>query len=88
MNNHELGKDYSVGFVKDPQLQKLFETANAIDTHTPENMTALENYVLEQGYFYAIGAPRINMVYSKNIAKVVLRENEFLLPGACTYILQ
>jgi len=85
MNNHELGKDYSIGFVKDPQLQKLFETANAIDTHTPENMTALQNYVLEHGYFYAIGAPRINMVYSKNITNVVLRENEFLLPGACTY---
>jgi peptide/nickel transport system substrate-binding protein len=87
MNNHELGKDYSVGFVKDPQLQKLFETANAIDTHTPENMTALENYVLANGYFYAIGSPRINQVYSKNIAKVVMRENEFLLPGACTYLL-
>jgi peptide/nickel transport system substrate-binding protein len=87
MNNHELGKDYSVGFVKDPQLQTLFETANAIKTHTPENLTALENYVLEKGYFYAIGSPRINMVYSKNITKVVMRESEFLLPGACTYIL-
>ena len=45
MNNHELGTDYSVGFVKDPELQRLFEVANAIDTHTPENMTALQNYV-------------------------------------------
>jgi ABC-type transport system substrate-binding protein len=87
MNNHELGKDYSVGFVVDPELQRLFEVANAIDTHTPENMTALQNYVLEHGYFYAIGSPRINMVYTKNITKVVLRENEFLLPGACTYVL-
>ncbi len=87
MNNHELGKDYSVGFVKDPQLQTLFETANAIETHTPENLTALENYVLEHGYFYAVGSPRINMVYSKNISKVVLRESEFILPGACTYVL-
>jgi ABC-type transport system substrate-binding protein len=87
MNNHELGKDYSVGFVKDPELQRLFEVANAIDTHTAENLTALENYVLANGYFYAIGSPRINMVYSKNIAKIVMRESEFLLPGACTYIL-
>lgn len=87
MNNHELRTDYSVGFVKDPELQRLFEIANAIDTHTPENMTALQDYVQENGYFYAIGSPRINMVYSKNIAKIVLRENEFLLPGACTYYL-
>jgi peptide/nickel transport system substrate-binding protein len=87
MNNHELGKDYSVGFVKDPKLQKLFETANAIDTHTAENLTALENYVLANGYFYAVGSPRINMVYSKNIAKVVFRESEFIRPGACTYTL-
>jgi ABC-type transport system substrate-binding protein len=71
MNNHELGKDYSVGFVVDPELQRLFEVANAIDTHTPENMTALQNYVLEHGYFYAIGSPRINQVYTKNITKVV-----------------
>jgi peptide/nickel transport system substrate-binding protein len=85
MNNHELGKDYSVGFVKDPQLQKLFETANAIDTHTPENMTALENYVLDQGYFYAVGSPRINQVYSKNIDNVAMRESEFIIPGASTY---
>ncbi len=86
MNNHELGKDYSVGFVKDPQLQTLFETANAIASHTPENLTALENYVLANGYFYAIGSPRINMVYSKNISKVVFRENEFILPGSSTYV--
>jgi ABC-type transport system substrate-binding protein len=87
MNNHELGADYSVGFVRDPELQRLFEVANAIDTHTPENMTALQNYVQQQGYFYAIGSPRINMVYTTNLATVVLRESEFILPGACTYIL-
>ena len=87
MNNHELGTDYSVGFVKDPELQRLFEVANAIGTHTPENMTALENYVLEHGYFYAIGAPRINQVYTKNITQIVMRESEFLLPGACTYVM-
>ena len=87
MNNKELGKDYSVGFVKDPELQRLFEVANAIQTSNPESMTALQNYVIEHGYFYAIGAPRINMVYTKSIAKTFLRENEFLLPGACTYIL-
>jgi len=85
MNNHELGTDYSIGFVKDPQLQKLFETANAIDTHTPENLTALENYVLANGYFYAVGSPRINQVFSKNITRVFLRESEHILPGACTY---
>jgi peptide/nickel transport system substrate-binding protein len=85
MNNHELGKDYSVGFVKDSQLQKLFETANAIDTHTAENLTALENYVLANGYFYAVGSPRINQVYNKNVTKIVMRESEFIWPGACTY---
>jgi hypothetical protein len=71
--------------VKDAELQRLFEVANAIDTHTAENLTALENYVLANGYFYAIGSPRINMVYSKNISKVVFRESEFIRPGACTY---
>ena len=29
MNNQELGTDYSVGFVKDPELQRLFEIAKA-----------------------------------------------------------
>ena len=59
MNNKELGTDYSVGFVKDPELQRLFEVANAIETHTPENMTALHDYDLENGYLYAIGSPRL-----------------------------
>ena len=88
MNNHELDTDYSVGFVKDPELQRLFEVANAIDTHTPENMTALQNYVpatrvLLCGRFSA----ESTWCYTKDIAKVVLRENEFILPGACTYYL-
>jgi len=87
MNNHELGTDYSVGFVRDPELQRLFEVANALDTHSPESMTALQNYVQENGYFYAIGAPRINMVYTNDITEVFLRENEFILPGACTYVM-
>jgi len=87
MNDKELGADYSVGFVKDPELQRLFEVAKAIDTHTPENMTALHDYNLANGYQYAIVSPRLNMVYTSDIAKIYLRENEFILPGACTYYL-
>ena len=87
MNNLELGTGYSVGFVTDPELQRLFEVAKAIDTHTPENMTALHNYVLANGYQYAIVSPRLNMVYTSDIAEIFLRENEFILPGACTYVL-
>ena len=88
MNNKELGTGMSHGFIKDDKLQQLFEAASAVATHDEAHMTALHDYVLEKAYLYAVAVPTINLVYSSNIAKVVLRENEFFLPGACTYYLE
>ena len=85
MNNTEFGNGMACGFVKDDTLQQLFETASNVETHTPENMTACHDYLLEKGYEYAIGSPLLNFVYTNHITKLVLRENEFFLPGASSY---
>jgi peptide/nickel transport system substrate-binding protein len=87
MNNKELGIGMSMGFIKDDQLQLLFETARTFATHDDAHMTALHDYILEKGYLYAVAAPMINLVYTSKMAEVVLRENEFMLPGACNYYL-
>lgn len=87
MNNNEFGNGMACGFVADDTLQTLFETASNVSTHTPENMTALHDYLLSQGYEYAIGIPVLNIVHTNAIAEMVLRENEFFMPGASNYYL-
>jgi peptide/nickel transport system substrate-binding protein len=85
LNYNEYGNDMSHGFIHDEKLQELFLTARTAATHNDETMTALHDYILEKAYHYAIGSPIINMVYPSNMTDLVFRENEFLMPGACTY---
>ena len=87
MNNLELGNGMSMGFIKDDKLQELFVAARTAKTHDDAHMTALHDYVLQNAYLYAVGAPKINMVYTSKLAEVVLRENEFFLPGGSNYFL-
>ena len=87
MNRNEFGTGVNMAFINDDKLQELFETASSVDGHTPENMQALNDYNLEQGYFYAVVSPEINAVYSNKFASLAFREGEFLAPGACEYYL-
>jgi ABC-type transport system substrate-binding protein len=87
MNNQELGNGMSMGFIKDDKLQELFVAARTAKTHYEAHMTALHDYVLQNAYLYAVASPKINTVYTNKIAQVVLRENEFFLPGGSNYFL-
>lgn len=87
LNNAELGTGMSVGFVADETLQELYTIAATNDTHNDETMTAVHNHVVEQGYHYPVVTPVLNLIHTSDIADLVLRENEFFLPGASSYYL-
>lgn len=87
MNRNEFGTGSNMAFINDDKLQELFETASILDTHDDEHMTALVDYVQENGYFYAVCSPQINAVYSDCFATLAFHEGEFLRPGACEYYL-
>jgi len=87
LSNTEYGNGMALGFIQDAQLQSLFETANDESTHTPENMTAVANYVISNAYNYAVAYPLLAVVYNSKIAHLYMREDQYFLPGASTYYL-
>ena len=87
VNYNEFGTGKNMSFIQDDQLQKLYETASSISGHTKENMNTIHNYILQNGYYYALCSPEINAVYSKAFASLAYHEGEFLRPGACDYYL-
>lgn len=87
VNNEEFGTGYNMSFIQDDTLQSLFETASSIEGHTKENITAVHDYILENAYYYALGSPTINAIYSKDFAQLTYREHEFLRAGASEYYL-
>lgn len=86
-NYNEFGTGYNMSFIKDDTLQSVYETANSLDGHTEENMTAFHDYVLENGYYYAVCSPKINAVYADCFATLAFAEGEFFRPGACEFYL-
>lgn len=75
----------TVNFFVDDKLQSLVKTAIAIDTHTPENIDAVHQYLKEiciaMGLCYATN----NYVSTSTITNFVMDFKSRIVPGACTY---
>lgn len=87
MNNKEFGTEYNMAFIADDTLQEKLLNVMSLAGHTDENTTDMVDYILENGYYYALCSPATNAVYSEDFAKLVYRESEFLRAGACDYYL-
>lgn len=85
LNYNEFGMNKSMGFVYDETLQELFMTANTIENHTPENMTALHEYILDNAYLYHLAYGTGFSVYTSDITEIVYRENTSFFPAASSY---
>jgi len=81
----EFGMDKSMGFIHDETMQEMFMNANTIETHTPENMTALHDYILDHAYLYHLAYGTGFSVYTSDITEIVYRENTSFIPSACVY---
>ncbi len=83
INQYE-GTAYSLGWIKDDQLQSLYETAKANDT--TESIRAILDYVIENGYSYALVGSSSGVVYTTGIDAIYLREGNFATIGASTFV--
>lgn len=86
-NYNEFGTDFNMAFIHDETLQDYLTTCSSLDGHTTENMDAMHDYILENGYYCALTTSAMNAVYSEDFANLVYRESEFLRAGACDYYL-
>ena len=86
-NYNEFGTDYNMAYIHDDTLQDYLVTCTTLDGHTTENMNAMHDYILENGYYCALSTNAMSAVYNSNFANLVYRENEFLRAGACDYYL-
>lgn len=86
-NYTEFGTDYNMAYIHDETLQDYLVTCTTLEGHTTENMNAMHDYILENGYYCALTTSAMNAVYSEDFASLVYRESEFLRAGACDYYL-
>jgi ABC-type transport system substrate-binding protein len=85
LNLDEFGMDKSMGFIHDETMQEMFMNANTIETHTPENMSALHDYILDHAYLYHLAYGTGFSVYTSDVTEIVYRENTSFIPSACVY---
>lgn len=76
-----------MAYIHDDTLQDYLTTCTTLDGHTTENMNAMHDYILENGYYCALSTNAMSAVYNSDFASLVYRENEFLRAGACDYYL-
>jgi hypothetical protein len=82
--NQNEGTAYSIGWIKDDQLQSLYETAKASDD--TESIKAILDYVIENGYSYALVGSSSGVVYTTDIDELYLREGKIVTLGPSTYV--
>ena len=87
VNYDEFGTGYNMAFIHDETLQENLIQVKSVEGHTPENMTKMHEYMVENAYYHALCSPQMNAVYNDCFATLVYRESEFLRPGACDYYL-
>jgi peptide/nickel transport system substrate-binding protein len=83
INEHE-GTAYSIGWIKDDHLQSLYETTKAKDD--TESISAILDYVIENGYSYALVGSSSGVVYTTGINELYLREGKVATIGPSTFV--
>lgn len=83
-NTTDFGGEYSNGFVVDEKLWELFGKANSAATHTPENLTAIYEYITEMGYHYVLMYMNSSAVAS-NVVTGFYYWDSVILPHCCEY---
>jgi len=80
------GVGYSLGFIKDPKLQSLYEAASADATHDKQHMNEIVKYVVDNGYMYPLVGTSSSRLYAKSISKLYFRENISVTLGCSEYV--
>lgn len=73
-------------YVDDAKLNELYDTAYTIEGNNDENMTALYEYILENGYAYGMFQNNSNVAFrTDKIVSVCYQGQHLPVPGSCIY---
>ncbi|NTV89560.1 MAG: ABC transporter substrate-binding protein [Clostridiales bacterium] len=82
--DNEVQNGFTTSFVKDDKLQELYKAASADATHDAAHMKACMDYVLQNGYMYALVGQSSALIYPKAITQMYKREG-YYWPSAATF---
>lgn len=87
-NNSDFEDGNCYGFNADPKLPELYAKANSAEGYNMENMTELEQYVIDNAYCYTISYGFNSLVYTKDIAQLAfaLAEGSFRINDSIYYL--
>lgn len=92
--NNQLNKNiytsdgaYCAGFLNDPHLQELVETASNVDTNSVETTSAVHDYLIDQAYLMQLYVEEKCVVYNTDkIVKMCTNIDARQVPGASIYV--
>lgn len=75
----------SINFIFDSHLDELIETAMTMSTSTPENLTELHNYIVDNAYMKGLCNYNSTIVVPDWVTDVCLSVRKTIVPGGCVY---
>jgi ABC-type transport system substrate-binding protein len=72
-------------FIDDKDWQTMLDTTKVEATHTTENMDAWWNHAVENGYIMGLIDEYKNVVYPKDVTKLLFTDKNHVVFGGCTY---
>ncbi|MDE7184347.1 MAG: ABC transporter substrate-binding protein, partial [Lachnospiraceae bacterium] len=84
VNWNEYNGEYALGFITDPDLQALYETAVTEATWNDDTMTDLFNHIVEHAYDYTLVYNDFNVVYNSDVNDIYVWD-AYLLPHCFIY---
>lgn len=81
------GTGKTIGYVDDPELNRLLATIKTVEGGTPENVEAMRQLWMENAYTYpTYNAKGFNVYNSEKFASMFYNCDGNLMPNACTYV--
>lgn len=69
-NNVDYGNDLCAGMLDDPQLVEMYKKCSVAENFNLENMTEMEQYVIDNAYCYTFSCTMNSYVFTNKIAKL------------------
>lgn len=86
-DGNSTGTGLTKNFVEDEKLQELISTASSESGHNQEAVDAVWEYVMENGWMYALFIPNNNIVYNSDLIESFgFDSNNGFVPGGCVYV--
>lgn len=85
LSTEKTGSDYSLNFVRDPELQSMLDYSMSLANNSDETNAEVHDYIIENAYWYSMVNYTSYIVVPSFCSGVALSSAKSLIPGACTF---